>query len=110
MQCMVQVVLAVDDSRSMQENGCSVFALEAVTLLARALTRLEVGQLGILRFGGTDHVRPLHSLAQPFSDADGLQILSQLRFNQACAAPALFFATTSEVYGTCRLGCTFSAQ
>ena len=37
-----QVVLAVDDSRSMREGGCGTFALEAVTLLARALARLEV--------------------------------------------------------------------
>lgn len=79
---LVQVVLAVDNSRSMQENGCSGFALEAVTLLARALTRLEVGQLGVLRFGGTNQVRPLHALGQPFTDADGPRILSQMRFNQ----------------------------
>ena len=77
-----QVVLAVDDSRSMQENGCGVFALEAVTLLTRALTRLEVGQVGVLRFGGTDHVRPLHDLNTPFSDAAGPNIISNLRFDQ----------------------------
>ena len=35
-------MLAVDDSRSMREGGCGTFALEAVTLLARALARLEV--------------------------------------------------------------------
>ena len=32
----------MDDSRSMREGGCGTFALEAVTLLARALARLEV--------------------------------------------------------------------
>jgi midasin len=36
-----QVVLAVDASRSMAENGCGGFALEATTLLARSLSRLE---------------------------------------------------------------------
>ncbi len=36
------MVLAVDDSRSMREGGNGVFAMEAVTLLARALARLEV--------------------------------------------------------------------
>ncbi len=77
-----QVVLAVDDSRSMQENGCGAFALEAVTLLTRALTRLDVGQVGVLRFGGTDHVRPLHNLERPFTDAAGPGILANLRFDQ----------------------------
>jgi len=43
----------VDDSRSMAENGCGAVALEAVTLIARSLARLEVGELGVLRFGGT---------------------------------------------------------
>lgn len=49
----MQVVIAVDDSRSMAENGCGAVALEAVTLIARSLARLEVGELGVLRFGGT---------------------------------------------------------
>jgi ATP-dependent Clp protease ATP-binding subunit ClpA len=37
-----QVLLAVDDSRSMVECGAGGMALEAVTLLAKALARLEV--------------------------------------------------------------------
>lgn len=82
----------MDDSRSMQENGCGVFALEAVTLLTRALTRLEVGQVGVLRFGGTDHVRPLHDLDRPFSDAAGPGILSNLRFDQVRTAYSLLLS------------------
>lgn len=46
-------MLAVDDSRSMREGGCGTFALEAVTLLARALARLEV------RIGAWSH-RHIH--------------------------------------------------
>ncbi len=84
------MVLAVDDSRSMAENGCGGFALEAVTLLARALAWLEVGQLGVLRFGGTDHVRVLHALDAPFSDAHGPGILSSLRFDQVRQRSAHF--------------------
>lgn len=38
-----QVVVAVDDSRSMAETGCGGFALEALTLICRAMARLEVG-------------------------------------------------------------------
>lgn len=37
-----QVVVAVDDSRSMAETGCGTFALEALTLICRAMARLEV--------------------------------------------------------------------
>lgn len=43
-----QVVVAVDDSRSMAETGCGAFALEALTLICRAMARLEVGRrLGV---------------------------------------------------------------
>ncbi|EIE25917.1 hypothetical protein COCSUDRAFT_12734, partial [Coccomyxa subellipsoidea C-169] len=41
-----------------------------------------VGQLGVLRFGGTDHVRLLHALDAPFTDANGPAVLSALRFDQ----------------------------
>jgi midasin len=54
----------VDDSRSMAENGCGAVALEAVTLIARALARLEVGELGALRFGGAAGGPPLTRLSR----------------------------------------------
>ncbi len=76
-----QVVLAVDDSRSMAETGCGGFALEAVTLLARALSRLDVGELGVVSFGGGGGAVPLHALGAPFSDADGARVMSGLRFD-----------------------------
>uniref|UniRef100_A0A7R9Y4B5 Chaperone DnaJ C-terminal domain-containing protein n=1 Tax=Micromonas pusilla TaxID=38833 RepID=A0A7R9Y4B5_MICPS len=47
-----QVVLAIDDSRSMAENKCGHLALEAMVLLARAMARLEVGEIGVVGFGG----------------------------------------------------------
>ena len=52
---LMQVVLAVDASRSMAENGCGVFALEATTLLARALSRLEVHCFVLLMFSLSLH-------------------------------------------------------
>ena len=78
----MQVVIAIDDSRSMRENRCSSFAMEAVTLVARAMSRLEVGQLSVVSFGGAGATLPLHPLDRPFTDSDGPRILSQLRFDQ----------------------------
>lgn len=62
---LFQVVIAVDDSKSMGENGCGAFALEALTLICRAMARLEVGELGVVRFGGTSGVMPLQVLPLP---------------------------------------------
>lgn len=78
----MQVVIAIDDSRSMRENGCGTFAMEAVTLVARALGRLEVGELAVVRFGGAANTAALHPLDKPFTDADGPRVLSHLRFDQ----------------------------
>ena len=84
----MQVLIALDDSRSMADTGCSGFACEAVVVLARALTRLEVGSLGIVSFGGAGAVQQLHPLDRPFTDADGPHVLSRLRFDQVRAHDA----------------------
>ena len=52
----------MDDSKSMADSGCGGFALEALTLMCRAMARLEVGELGVVRFGGPGGVVPLQVL------------------------------------------------
>ena len=79
---LLQVVVAVDDSRSMGENGCGSFALEAVTLICRAMARLEVGEMGVVSYGGSNSILPLHPLEKPFSDANGPAIMAQMKFDQ----------------------------
>lgn len=89
-----QVVLAVDDSRSVAAAGLAPAALAAVAALARALARAELGDLAVLAFGGgsadggsttTTPARApppvlLHSLGEPFGDAEGAALVSGLRF------------------------------
>lgn len=77
-----QVLVAIDDSRSMAETGCSGFALEALTLICRAMSRLDVGELGVVSFGGSGGAEPLHNLDKPFTEADGVRVMSKLRFDQ----------------------------
>merc|ERR1719498_1655658 len=92
-----QVVLAIDDSKSMAENRCGHLALESMVLLARAMARLEVGEIGVVGFGAaggggngeddpspnanaTDAVRTLHPLGAPFTDQGGPALVSQFTF------------------------------
>jgi midasin len=77
-----QVLVAIDDSRSMAETGCSGFAVEALTLICRAMSRLDVGELGVVSFGGSGGAEPLHNLDKPFTEADGVRVMSKLRFDQ----------------------------
>lgn len=77
-----QVVLAVDDSRSMRESGCAKFALESLGLIARAMGRLEVGEVGVVSFGGAGSARELHPLGKPFTEAAGAEVVARLGFSQ----------------------------
>eukprot|EP00889_Picochlorum_renovo_P004933 jgi/Picre1/31963/NNA_007311.t1 len=47
-----QVLLAIDDSRSMAETSSGAFALESITVICNAMSRIGIGDLGIFRFGG----------------------------------------------------------
>jgi midasin len=77
-----QVVLAIDDSRSMAERRCGHVALEAMTLICRAMARLEVGEVGVVSFGECGNVRALHPLGTPFTDAAGPGLVAHFKFLQ----------------------------
>mmetsp|Transcript_5867 Transcript_5867/g.20584 ORF Transcript_5867/g.20584 Transcript_5867/m.20584 type:complete len:508 (-) Transcript_5867:1131-2654(-) len=70
-----QVVMAIDDSMSMTENNCAHFALESVALIANALSRLDVGELGIVSWGGKRGVELKHPLDEPFTQQCGARML-----------------------------------
>ena len=75
----------------MSENHCGALALEALTCIARALSRLEVGDLGVVAFGAGGGVRTLHPLGTPFTDASGPGLVSSFSFagdNTVTDAPA----------------------
>ena len=76
-----QVLLAIDDSKSMADSRNIHLAYETLALVAGALTRLEVGDIGICRFGS--RMDMLHDFGTTsFSDRHGGHILSQLQFQQ----------------------------
>eukprot|EP00455_Lapot_gusevi_P015782 TRINITY_DN1803_c0_g1_i3.p1 TRINITY_DN1803_c0_g1~~TRINITY_DN1803_c0_g1_i3.p1 ORF type:complete len:851 (+),score=329.23 TRINITY_DN1803_c0_g1_i3:117-2555(+) len=76
-----QILMAIDDSESMMANGAGRLALEAVSMMCRALTRLDVGQIGLLSFG--EQIRLLHPFHLPFTDQSAAYSLSQFHFNQS---------------------------
>jgi midasin len=64
----------------MADTRAGQLALEALATLTTAMTRLEVGDIGVLSFGET--VRLLHPLDSPFTDAAGAKVVSQFTFAQ----------------------------
>ena len=78
-----QVLIALDDSRSMAESHSIHLAYQTLALVSRALARLEVGDIGIAKFGQT--VEVLHGFdneSGPFNDQAGVKLLNAFRFNQ----------------------------
>lgn len=73
-----QVMLAIDNSASMGDNHCAQLAYETIATLMNAFNYLEVGQLGLLKFG--EKVCPLHDLQTNFHSDDGAKIISQIDF------------------------------
>lgn len=77
-----QVVIAVDDSRSMSESCCGNVAIEALVTVCRAMSQLEVGSLAVASFGKKGNTRLLKEFDQPFTGEAGLKIISSLTFKQ----------------------------
>ncbi|XP_051115352.1 midasin [Andrographis paniculata] len=77
-----QVVIAVDDSRSMSEGHCGNFALEALVTVCRAMSQLEVGNLAVASFGQQGNIRLLHDFDEPFTPQAGIKVISSFTFTQ----------------------------
>ncbi|EED15512.1 midasin, putative [Talaromyces stipitatus ATCC 10500] len=77
-----QIMLAVDDSKSMLESGSGQLAFETLALVARSLSMLEAGDLCIVAFGDEEHVRVAHEFGKPFSSEAGTQVFQQFSYQQ----------------------------
>ncbi|XP_065866775.1 midasin [Euphorbia lathyris] len=77
-----QVVIAVDDSRSMSESGCGDVAVESLVTVCRAMSQLEMGSLAVTSFGKKGNIKLLHDFDHPFNGEAGVKIISNLTFRQ----------------------------
>lgn len=75
-----QILLAVDDSKSMSESAAGHLAFETLALVAKSLSMLEVGQICVVGFGADVHVA--HDFDKPFSSDAGVEIFRQFTFKQ----------------------------
>ncbi|KAJ2848120.1 hypothetical protein J3B02_004018, partial [Coemansia erecta] len=74
-----QVMVAVDNSKSMAQNAQAVeLAYETLALVTTALNQLEVGQLSVVSFG--EQVSLLHPFDSTFDSEAGARVLSRFTF------------------------------
>ncbi|KAJ7963223.1 Midasin [Quillaja saponaria] len=77
-----QVVIAVDDSRSMSESRCGSVAVESLVTVCRAVSQLEMGNLAVASFGTKGNIKLLHDFDRPFTGEAGVKMISNLTFKQ----------------------------
>ncbi|KAK3082381.1 hypothetical protein LTS18_004293 [Coniosporium uncinatum] len=76
-----QIMLAVDDSKSMAEGSAQEMALQTLVLVGRSLSMLEVGEVSVVGFGS--EVKMLHPFDRPFSSEAGVEVFQGFTFAQA---------------------------
>ncbi|KND03961.1 uncharacterized protein SPPG_08935 [Spizellomyces punctatus DAOM BR117] len=75
-----QIMIAIDDSRSMAESRSVQLAYESLAVITKALTQLEAGDVSVLSFG--EDVKLLHPFDRPFSDDAGADVIRRFTFKQ----------------------------
>ncbi|KAF8583428.1 hypothetical protein K439DRAFT_1647244 [Ramaria rubella] len=76
-----QVLIALDDSRSMAESRSVHLAYETLALVSKALNRLESGEIAIARFG--EDVEIVHGFEDGMvGDREGEKIMQRFKFEQ----------------------------
>ena len=75
-----QIMLSVDDSKSMGESGSGQLAFETLALVSKSLSMLEVGEICVLSFG--ESVTVAHDFDDPFSADAGARIFERFTFQQ----------------------------
>lgn len=71
-----QVMMMIDDSSSMGQAG--PLAMSALNVISGALSRLEVGSIGVCAF--SERLTPMHAFSSPFTDEAGASLYSRFKF------------------------------
>ncbi|KAI0413696.1 hypothetical protein F5X98DRAFT_378468 [Xylaria grammica] len=100
-----QILLCVDDSKSMGESSSGELALESLVMVSRALTMLEVGEISVVGFGA--NVFTAHEFSEPFASHDaGAKVLQRFAFQQDYTNIRFLVHQTIERFRSARLQST----
>ena len=97
-----QIMLAFDDSQSMEESGSGQLAFQTLALVSRSLSMLEAGQVCVIGFG--DEVVVAHDFDKPLSTEAGAHILSKFSFRQTRTNVRTLIAESIKIFRDARCG------
>lgn len=96
-----QILLAIDNTRSMQTYEATGVACATLAVLARAMTQIDIGQLAIASLGS--EFRMLHEFGAAWSDTAALNVLRQFTFADESAHDSHLLEKALSVLSTARL-------
>jgi len=95
-----QIMLAVDDSKSMGESGSGSLAFETLVMVSKSLSMLEVGEICVVGFG--ENVRVAHDFDTPFSSDAGPRVFQNFGFDQEKTDVTKLVRESIELFRTAR--------
>ncbi len=96
-----QIMLAVDDSKSMGESGSGSLAFETLVMVSKSLSMLEVGEICVVGFG--EDVRVAHDFDTPFSNEAGPKVFQNFGFDQGRTDITKLVRESIELFRTARV-------
>ncbi|SMR48773.1 unnamed protein product [Zymoseptoria tritici ST99CH_1E4] len=99
-----QIMLAIDNSESMNENERKGLAFDTLALVAKSMSMLEVGELCIVGFGETININ--HEFDMPFTSDAGAEVFRQFSFSQSKTDVKKLLEKSIELFRTARLKAT----
>ena len=103
-----QVMLAIDDSKSMTEGQSRDLAFETVALVAKSMSTLEVGDLSVVGFG--EKVKIAHDFSMPFTSDAGAELFRQFGFCQSKTNVRKLLTESIEIFRAARVKAAGSAS
>lgn len=103
-----QIMLAIDDSKSMAESESRGLAFETLALVSKAMSMLEVGELSVVSFG--EDVKVAHDFSTPFTSEAGAKVFRHFSFAQRRTNVRKLLAESIELFRQARLKAASSAS
>ncbi|OQO11051.1 hypothetical protein B0A48_05306 [Cryoendolithus antarcticus] len=103
-----QIMLAIDDSKSMDESDSKSLAFETLALVAKSMSMLEVGEICVLGFG--EEVKLAHDFSTPFTSEAGAEVFQSFTFAQSKTNVRKMLAESIELFRAARLKATGSSS
>ena len=101
-----QIMLAIDDSKSMAESDSKSLAFDTLCLVAKSMSMLEVGELCVVGFG--ESVNVAHDFSTPFTSEAGAEVFRQVSFSQSETNVRKLLETSISLFREARLRATTS--